>query len=456
MNSTASGDSKSVKDKEDLLHKNSEVLKRTATRYPCRPSYGTQGKQVELQANYFRLQLPDGLNIHRYNLEIKRRDEPEKKSTSEPKEKKKVSEPKGKKLKQIINLRLKNLKEEMASRGSTCYIATDYKSNLVCTTNIPQDFWNAEVTYFHENDRATGDSNSPKYFVHIKAIPPHLTILQLNGFLTSTESGAQYDLKEPMLQALNILFGHYAKSTPTTTMVGGNRAFANDQDDDRGFLGPIIEAVRGYFLSVRLCSSSSMVNVNVSHSAFYKAIPLIDFMENSPARYGKYGKDYLDYPKLETLVKGIHVETKYLKDSSKNQVTKVFPIKSFARKEDGRDQSHPPMVAENMAQPSKVRFHLNDAREFEKQKKGVLIKNYISVHDYFDISMSDLRPRVCSRLILLEYNIESEQDGRYPVINYGSPKDPKYVPAEACTVVPGYASLVYLQAVIEAALKWTR
>ena len=406
MNSTVSGDSKSVKDRENLLIKNSDALERTAIRYPCRPSYGTIGTSVQLEANYFRLQLPDDLNIHRYNLEIKRRDEPEKKSPSEPKEKKKLSEhkekkklsePKGKKLKRIISLRVKKLEKEMASQGSTCYIATDFKSNLVCTTNIPPEFWNAEVTYFHENDRETEDSNSPKYSVHIKEIPPHFAISQLNGFLTSTEPGAQYNLKKPMLQALNILFGHYAKSTPTTTMVGGNRAFStNGSGTEHQFRNPIIELLRGYFLSVRLCSSSSMVNVNVSHSAFYKEMRLIDFMENSPARYSSYGKFYLDYPKLETLVRGIHVETKYLKDSSKNQVTKVFPIKSFAREEDGRHQSHPPMVAESMAQPSKVRFHLNNAKEFEKQKKGVLIQNYISVYDYFDISMSDFRPRFCS------------------------------------------------------------
>ena len=380
-----------MKDKEDLVLKNSDALKRAATRYPCRPSFGTKGTSVQLQANYFRLQLPDDLSLYRYTLEIKRKAEVEKKPPKEPKEKK-LSDPKGKKLKQIISLRLINLRKEMASQGSTCYVATDYKSNLVCTTAIPQNLLDAEVTYFHENDSATGN-NSPKYLVHIKETPPRLTISQLNGFLTSTESGAQYDLKEPMLQALNILFGHYVKSTPTTTMVGGNRAFPSGSDTENQSLSPIVEAVRGYFLSVRLCSSSSMVNVNVSNSAFYKGMSLTDFMENSPV---KYGKNHLDYPRLKILLRGIHVQTKYLKDSSKNRVTKVFPIKAFATTRDGQDQRCPPRVAENAAQPLDVSFHLDDAKEFEKQKKGALKNNYINVSDYFWMSISNFGPRFCS------------------------------------------------------------
>ena len=373
-----------MKNEEDLLLDNCGALKRIATRYPCRPSYGTKGKSVELLANYFRIKLPDDIILYRYSLTIDRQVEAEKKPLSGPIEKKKLSEPKGKKLKQIISIRLKDLKKEMESRKLRCYIATDYKSNLVCTTEIPQESRNVGVTYFHEDDRATRN-NSPKYLVRMQETLPRLTTSQLNGFLTSTESDAQYDFKEPMLQALNILFGHYAKSTPTTTMVGGNRAFTSSSDTETQSLGPVIEAVRGYSLSVRLCSSSSMVNVNVSHSAFYKGMPLTHFMEKLPA---KWGRDYLDYPELETLLRGIRVETKHLKDC-----TKVFPIKAFATKRDGRDQSHPPIVKEEMAQPSRVQFHLDDAREFEKQKKKVLMKNYINVQDYFSISISHLDPR---------------------------------------------------------------
>ena len=392
---------------------------------------------------------------------IERQAEAEKKSPSEPKGKKKLSEPtekkelpepKGKKLKQIISLRLKNLKKEMDSLKSTCYVATDYKSNLVCTTAIPQKFWNAEVTYLHEDDLATGN-NSPKYSVRIKETPPHPRISQLNGFFTSKESGAQYNLKEPMLQALNILFGHYAKSTPTTTVVGGNRAFTSDAEKEPLDAG--VEALRGYFLSVRLCSSSSMVNVNVSHSAFYETLPLKDFMWKVLLKLGDLDDAYY---RLEKFVRGIQVKTK-VRDGSGNQVTKVFSLKAFARTSDGQEQSHPPIVEIFAAQPSEVWFHLDDTRKFEKQmqplkRKGVQINNYINVRDYFLISMSTFGPRSSSRLILLEYGIRSDMDERFPVINYGSPKDPKYVLAEACTVMPGYASLVYLQAMIEIVSKW--
>ena len=383
-----------MKKEEDLLLGKCGALKRTATRYPYRPSYGTKGKSVELLANYFRINLPEDLILHRYSLMIKRQVEAEKKPVSGPKEEKKLSEPKGKKLKQIISIRLKNLMKEMDSRKLRCYIATDYKSKLVCTTMIPQDSLNAEVPYFHEDDRATESSNSPKYLVHIQETPPHLTTSQLNNFLASTESDAQYDLKEQMVQALNILFGQHAKSTPKTTMVGGNRAFPSGMGTERRPLAAGVEAVRGYFLSVRLCSFSSMVNVNVSHCAFYETTPLTKFM----SKVLDESED--DYYRLENSVRGIQVETK-VKDRSGNQVTKVFPIKAFATTSDGQEQSHPPIVGEFAAQPSKVWFHLDDTSGFEKQmkplkKSGVRVENYINVRDYFWISMSIFGSRLYS------------------------------------------------------------
>ena len=337
-----------------------------------------------MQANYFQLQLPDNLVLYRYILKIKPRID---------KENKPLSEPKGKKLKQIISLRLKNLQERLASRESTYYVATDYKSNLVCSTKIPQDLLDAEITYLHENDHAAG-SNSPKYRVCIEETSPPLMASQLEAFLTSPDPVARYEHKEPMLQALNILFGHHAKSTPTTTMVGGNRAFTRDHDTDRLSLNAGVEAVRGYFLSVRLCSFSSMVNVNVSHSAFYEAVTLEDFIEKMPAAISRESEDAY-YSRLETFLRGIHVKTKHLRDRSGNQITKVFSIKAFATPTDGRDQSHPPNVKEFAAQPSKVWFHLDDASRFEKLK-GKLKKNYINVRDYFKLRASIFGPRLCS------------------------------------------------------------
>ena len=389
MNSTVSGDSKSGNDKEDLLLKNFNARERTAVKYPYRPCYGTNGELVELQANFFKLQLPDQLALFGYNIKIERLDETEKAPLSEAKEKKKLSEVKGKKLKQIISLRLRDLKKEMASRGPKCYVATDYKSNLVCTTEIPQNLRNAEVTYRHEDDPAAPNSRkSAKYDVQLVEATTHLRASQLKEFFTLPKSDARYENKEPMVQALNILFGHYAKSTPTTTMVGGNRAFTRDKFTEKEPLGAGVEAVRGYFLSVRLCSSSSMVNVNVSHSAFYETIPLADFMRKLLSKLGDSDDAYY---RLENLVRGLQVKTK-VKDRSENEVTKVFSLKAFATTSDGQEQSHPPLVEVFAAQPSKVWFYLDDPSKFEKQmqplkKEGGRIRNYINVRDYFWISM---------------------------------------------------------------------
>ena len=316
--------------------------------------------------------------LYRYNLTVEPLGDNEKKPPSEPK---------GKKLKRIISLWLKYLKQKMPSLESTDYIATDYKSNIVCSREVLQELWKTKITYLHEDDTAaTARNNSPEYLVLLAGISP-LRTSQLKIFLTSSESQAQYEHKEPMLQALNILFGHHAKSTPTTTMVGGNRAYTNHERTEKLPLGAGVQAVRGYFLSVRLCSFSSMVNVNVSHSAFYEAVPLANFMWKILCELGE--SEYTYY-RLETFFRGIQVKTK-LKDRSGKQVTKVISIKAFATIPDGRERSHPPIVDEYAAQPSKVWFHLDDASGFEKReklkKKGAGIENYINVRDYFEISM---------------------------------------------------------------------
>ncbi len=41
-----------------------------------------------------------------------------------------------------------------------------------------------------------------------------------------------------------------------------------------------------------------------------------------------------------------------------------------------------------------------------------------------------------------EHGIQSYLSENYPVVNFRSRQDPKYVPAEACTVEPGYVFLV--------------
>lgn len=38
--------------------------------FPARPGFGTQGKKIAVYANYFKVAVPAGLSLTRYNVEI--------------------------------------------------------------------------------------------------------------------------------------------------------------------------------------------------------------------------------------------------------------------------------------------------------------------------------------------------------------------------------------------------
>lgn len=109
------------------------------------------------------------------------------------------------------------------------------------------------------------------YTLRIEETPPPLSISVLKTFLASTNKRAPFEDRELILQTLNIIFGHHSKSSPAITMIGSNRAYPNyNTTTERLPLTGGLEAIRGYFLSVRLASFRSIVNVNVSHGAFYE------------------------------------------------------------------------------------------------------------------------------------------------------------------------------------------
>ena len=275
--------------------------------------------------------------------------------------------PKGPKLKQIMRLMLGS--PDFETRKNS--IVTDFQLNLISLEQLPEDIRNQKVDYFHEVEGAA-QGNTQTYNLHI--VPanefPSLKIYELIGFLTSTARTAQYLAKASMVQALNILTGHYTVSNPTTTMIGGKRAFP--QGADFKVIGGGLFAVRGFFSSVRLASNRTLINVNISHGAFYEAIDLEGLMRHSG----------LSYVALETFVKGLKVKTNYLKDEFGNQITRIKTISGFAHLNDGYGQSAPPKIKEFAGSPFGVFFHLKDSAEFAKLTSGKFQKHSVQSAGY--------------------------------------------------------------------------
>ena len=363
---------------ENNLVKSFEDVNRTAESKPYRPSYGLEGDAVEFWTNYFPVKLPDKMILHRYSITI----------DVEYDEGKQLPEPRNKKLRRIIRLLLENLDPKLQLP-----IATDFKSTLVCGDIIPQRLWVTKIKYFHEDDRGAS-KDSRTYTIRIEETPPVLQMSELKSFLASTTITAPFSDRESMLHALNIIFGHHAKSSPAINMVGGNKAFKNPetQHAERQSLEDGLEAIRGYFLSVRLATFRTIVNVNVCHGAFYKTLKLPSVIDDWTANSVNWEGDFLKWDKLETFLKGVKVKTNYLKDANRSQVTQVRSIKSFASTKDGEGTNHPPKVQCDAAPPRGVLFYQDDEKDVRdvtkqmskaKDNKNRANGKYISVAEFF-------------------------------------------------------------------------
>ena len=381
-------------------------VNRTAESKPCRPSYGIKDGTVEFLTNYFPITLPDGLVLHRYSITI----------DDEFDGGKQVPEPKNKKLKRIIRLML----DKLRLSELRIPIATDFKSTLICKGMIPQSLWVTKIRYFHEDD--LGPSNDSRtWTVRIEETLPVLKISDLKNFLASTTVIPPFNDRDSMLQALNIIFGHHAKSNLTISMVGGNKGFNNDAKNkhtEQQSLKDGLEAIRGYFLSVRLATFRAIVNVNVCHGAFYKAIRLQDLIFDWSKNSANWEGKWLKWQELETFLKGLKVKTNYLKDKYHRQVTQVRSIKSFATKKDGEGTKNPPRVQDYAAPPRWVSFYLDDEKNVEdvtkqssKAKDSVkrAEDKYISVAKFFKNStpISESSPSLRLMSLRLQHRLRS-------------------------------------------------
>lgn len=68
---------------------------------------------------------------------------------------------------------------------------------------------------------------------------------------------------------MNIFLKHYAKSTNNLATLGTSKTFSIGSGESVD-LGHGLKAIRGFFTSVRAATNRILVNINVSHGAFYQ------------------------------------------------------------------------------------------------------------------------------------------------------------------------------------------
>lgn len=131
------------------------------------------------------------------------------------------------------------------------------------------------MRYTHA-DQEVPAVDTQKYRVVLK-LQKILSIATLRRYLTSEVPDLRYGDKEEVIQALNVFLNHYVKigaPGPSVKTVGANRTFLLDNAPEKMDLTAGVEAVRGFFSSVRPATGRMLINANVTHVCFYQGVPL--------------------------------------------------------------------------------------------------------------------------------------------------------------------------------------
>ena len=340
--------------------------------YPQRPGYGTQGREVHLFANYFELKSV-GKSLYRHSIEIDALS---------------AREPAPKKARRIICLLL----EEEPFSEFRPSIVTDYRSNMISHLKI-LDQQQGPVTYdivYRGEHEDEPPKKVEKYRVTLKFIGQVDPTTLLN-YLTSSNAAQMFEEKADILQALNIVAGHYPKSSTSIASVGANKHYAIQAGAAERFnLGAGLEALRGYFASVRAATARILVNVQIKYVACYEDGPLSHVIR----QFQLGGKK--DTYSLKTFLYQLRVRVTHIE--RKNRKGKVIPrmktIINLATSRDGHSLPNPPRVKRWGAGPKEVEFFLDapgqsSQQTSSKSKKGKKPAgpepsgSYITVADFF-------------------------------------------------------------------------
>jgi eukaryotic translation initiation factor 2C len=376
------------------------------------------------------MKMDNNAVLHRYAIEIQ--DATPKKAIVDPKSKtaKEDEGPKGKKARRIIELMLKQESDFLSIA-----IATDFRSYLIANKalNITRAGKEYEIAYYKEDEDGPGEN--PKIFkVSIAPTRPvsMFQVSDLLGFLSSPsviQTPDDFGSKEEVIQCLNIIVGYNPKSRDNVTAVrtGSTGAFKYYPVQVPGSqsynLGAGLEAVRGFFMSVRPATSRLLINVQVKNAAFYAARPLPDVIQ-------EFQGTHRNAFKLANFLKKISINVTHIKRKNKKgeQVARIKMIHDLATRQDGNGLEHPPKVPQYGAGPNEVQFWLEKKESIKPDASPKAAKKttssttgaYITVTKFF----KDAYQMVLRRTDL-------------PVINVGSKTYPVYLPAEVCEIRPG-------------------
>ena len=251
---------------------------------------------------------------------------------------------KGPKLSQVIKLALLS----GTIRGLTPSICTDFSAILLSMGEIPPHCRKFKLLYKSEVETHVSE-NSKEFTISLDPI----------GIVDLSNPEAYLQQRDvnpgglPVEQAFDIILGHHRKQSNEIAIVNKRKAFSLTPKPESCNLGPFLEALRGYFSSVRMSQSNLLVNINVSHGAFYtpkKLSEIINWLRNNRG---------VNPSKISGLIRGLRVHSSH--------IPRVWSIWGFPKTGDGRGYMlHPP----KFRVPNATSYTPKDIEFFHEEVKG--------------------------------------------------------------------------------------
>ncbi|KAF5392022.1 hypothetical protein D9757_003266 [Collybiopsis confluens] len=251
---------------------------------PLRPGFGTVGHPIKLRANFYPVKVPQG-PFYEYDVSIT---------------------PAAGTANRRLKRRIFDLAEQSSDwnrQGLRGSVAHDHASKLVAAKKLP-DPCTIHVAYYDEDEQ--GPTPGGKEYTLTIQFTQNIdtSALTQQVYLAGQPQYKDYDIM-PVISALNlVLSAHASGSNHGGVVVGRNKFFFPGPNTPATSLGGGVEALRGFYSSVRPSFNQLMVNVNVCTTAFYSeqnlADALMSFMQSS------FGG------RPTAFVKGVRIRTKHL------------------------------------------------------------------------------------------------------------------------------------------------
>ncbi|TKA72673.1 hypothetical protein B0A55_06284 [Friedmanniomyces simplex] len=222
---------------------------------------------------------------------------------------------------------------------------------------------------------------------------------------------------EDVVQLFNIIMCKPPNFAASVKDAGSNRFFPHEghpghlgqpnQGDHPGCekyeLGLGLQAMRGYYSSVRPAVGRLVLNLNVTSGAFYKPILLEHLINEFGGLSGEWERQ-----KAEAFIRMLKVKAVYVKKgASTPTMYKIKTIVGFAKPEKN-------VVVPRFGDAKVVKFEYIDSEKPGAKPVATSVQDYFNRRHGITLRRPDL-----------------------PVLNVGTRADPQYLPIELCPVLPG-------------------